>query len=89
MFGEDTAEVKPAGPRAGDAAPAECERRAWLREEMGSSEGEFLLCTDCGDGAMKGCICHTVCRSCGRDDLIRVCPVSWSEGREGDDGESL
>ena len=59
-----------------------CERRVWLRDEMGSPEGEYLLCTSC-HGHTTGCVCHSVCRSCGGDDLIRTLPVSWCE-EEGD-----
>jgi hypothetical protein len=64
-----------------------CRRRAWLAEAHESPEGEFLLCTDCGEGATKGCICHSVCRSCGNDDLIELCPVAWSE--DGDRGQPV
>lgn len=66
-----------------------CERRIWLRERMGSAEGEFLLCTDCGDGGTTGCVCHGVCRSCGNDDLIRTCPVAWCEEEDRGRGEPV
>jgi hypothetical protein len=82
-----TSKARPTTARPSD--PADCERRAWLQERMGSPEGEFLLCTDCGDGATTGCVCHTVCRTCGNDDLIRVCPVSWAGDAEGEDAQPL
>jgi hypothetical protein len=82
-----TSKARPTTARP--SASAECERRTWLRERMSSPEGEYLLCTVCGDGGTTGCVCHTACRTCGDDDLVWLCPVSWTDAPEGGDAQPL
>ena len=82
-----TPKARPTTARPSD--PADCDRRAWLREKHDSPEGEYLLCTACGERDTTGCVCHTVCRTCGNDDLIRVLPVSWAAAAEDGDAQPL